>query len=63
MVIYRGSAADIPDLKLLLCTYYLQKNDTQKIPELVCLKGVLKKIISDVYGCNYEGVKKLRLVD
>ena len=63
IAIYRGFATQIPDLKLLLCAYHLQKNDAQKIRELVRQKGALKNIICDIYGRNYGGVKELGLVD
>ena len=63
MAIYRGFAAQIPDLKLLLCAYHLQRNDALKIRELVCQKGALKNIIGEIYGHNYGGVKELGLVD
>ena len=42
MAIYRGFAAQTPDLKLLLCAYHLQKNDAQKMRELVRQKEALK---------------------
>ena len=63
IAIYRGFATQIPDLKLLLCAYHLQKNDAQKIRELVRQKGALKNIICDIYGHTYGGVKELGLVD
>ena len=63
MPIYRGFATQITDLKLLLCAYHLQKNDAQKMRELVCQKRALKNIIWDIYGHNYGGVKKLGLAD
>ena len=63
IAIYRGFATQIPDLKLLLCAYHLQKNDAQKIRELVRQKGGLRNIICDIYGRNYGGVKELGLVD
>ena len=37
MAIYRGFAAHIPDLKLHLCTYYLQKNDAQNLYFIIYL--------------------------
>ena len=58
MAIYRGFAAQIPDLKLFLYAYHLQRNDALKIRELVCQKGALKNIICDTYGRNYGRVKE-----
>ena len=63
MAIYRGFATQIPDLKLLLCAYHLQKNDGQKMWELVRQKGALNNIVCDIYGRNYGGVKELGLAD
>ena len=63
MAIYRGFASQIPDLKLLLCAYHLQRNDALNIREFVCQKGALKNIIGEIYGRNCGGVKELRLVD
>ena len=62
MAIYRGFAAQIPDLKLLLCVYHLRINDAQKIREHVRQKRSLRNIICDIYGRDYGGVKKLGLV-
>ena len=63
MAIYRRFAAQMLDLKLLLCAYHLQKNDTQKIRELVRQKGELNNVICDIHGRKYEVVKELGLVD
>ena len=63
MAIYRGFAAQIPNLKLLLCAYHQQKNDAQKIRKHVRQKEALKKTICDTYCRNYRRVKELRLVD
>ena len=59
MLVYRGFASQMPDLKLLLCVYHLRKIDAQKIRELVRQKRSLKNIIRDKYGRNYGGVKEL----
>ena len=61
--IYRVFASQIPNLKLLLCSYHLQKNDAEKIRELIRQKEALKKIICDIYARNYGGVKELGLAD
>ena len=50
---YRGFTGQITNLKLLLCVYHLQRYE----------KGALTKIICDIYGRNYGGVKQLGVVD
>ena len=63
IAIYRDFATEISDLKLLLCGYHLQKNDAQKIRELVRKNGALKNIICDICGRHYGGVMELGLAD
>ena len=63
MAIYRSFAAQIPDLKLLLCVYHLRINDAQKIRDLVRQKWSLRNIICDIYGRDYGRVRKVGLVD
>ena len=60
MAIYYGFASQIPHPNLLLCVFHLQKSDERKIfPQ----KGALRKIIADIYGCQYGGVRKYGLAD
>ena len=60
MAIYNGFASQIPDLNLLLCVFHLQKSDERKIfPQ----KGASRKIIADIYGCQYGDVRKYGLAD
>ena len=63
IAIYRSFAAQIADLRLFLCVYHLQKNDAEKIWELVHQKETHKNSVCDIYGRNYEEVKELGLVD
>ena len=63
VAIYRSFAAQIADLRLFLCVYHLQKNDAEKIWELVHQKETHKNSVCDIYGRNYEEVKELGLVD
>ena len=63
MAIYNGFASQIPDLNLLLCVFHLQKSDERKILQLNSQKGVSKKIIADIYGCQYRGVRKYGWAD
>ena len=58
--IYNGFSMDNPELKLLLCVYYLEKCDRHKLSQLYSKKG---KILADIYGCLYGSVKELRLAD
>ena len=60
MAIYNSFASQIPDLNLLLCVFHLQKSDERKIfPQ----KGASRKIIADIYGCQYGDVRKYGLAD
>ena len=63
IAIYNGFASQIPDLNLLSCVYYLQKSDERKFIQLNSRKGASRKIIADIYGCQYGGVKEYGLTD
>ena len=63
MAIYNGFASQIPDLNLLLCVFHLQKSDERKILQLNPQKGASRKIIADIYGCQYGGVREYGLAD
>ena len=63
MAIYQGFSSQITDLKLLLCVYHLEKTDKQKITQLSLKNGTMKKIIADIYGCQYGSVKEFGLAD
>ena len=63
MAIYNGFASQIPDLNLLLCVFYLQKSDERKFLQLNPRKGASRKIIADIYGCQYGGVREYGLTD
>ena len=61
--IYNGFASQIKDLRLLLCVFHLQKSDKRKLLQLNPQKGASKKIIADIYGCQYGGIKEYGLAD
>ena len=61
--IYNGFSMDNLKLRLLLCVYHLDKCDRHKLSRLHSKKGAPKKILADIYGCQYGSVKELRLAD
>ena len=63
MAIFNGFPSILPNLNLLLCTYYLEQRDKQKISNLVHQKGPKQAIIADIYSCRYGGVQEYGLAD
>ena len=63
MAIYNGFASQTPDVNLLSCVFYLQKSDERKFLQLNPRKGASRKIIADIYGCQYGGVREYGLTD
>ena len=61
--IYNGFSKGNPELKLLLCVYHLEKCYRHKLSQLHPKKGASKKILADIYGCQYGTVKELGLAD
>ena len=63
IAIYQGFSSQITDLKLLLCVYHLEQADKRKIMQLSPKNGAMKKIIADVYKCQYGSIKEFGLAD
>ena len=59
MAIYNGFASQ----SLLLCVFHLLKSDERKILQLNPQKGASRKIIANIYGCQYGGIVEYGLAD
>ena len=56
--IYNGFKSFIPDLKLLLCVYHLEK-----ISDMNHEKDASKSLLKDIYGYRYGGIHEVGLAD
>ena len=61
--IFNGFSSHIKGLKLYLCVLHLQKNDRIKLKDMKATPNAINKIIADIYGRHYGGVKELGLAD
>ena len=61
--IYNGFLAQIPELKLLLCVFHLEKGDRKKLLQFNTQKGAVERILADVYGCHYGAFREYGLAN
>ena len=61
--IFNGFKTQLKDLNLLLCVYHLEKNDRKKLLTLSKEGKSTNKILKDIYGVQYGGIKELGLAD
>ena len=63
--IFNGFSSQISDLRLLLCTLHLLKNDKKKLSDMSPVNGTksIQKILNDIYGLRCGPLKELGLAD
>ena len=53
----------IPDLKLFLCVYHLEKRAKHKISDMNHEKDAFTSLLKDIYGHRYGGIHEVGLAD